>query len=267
MDRHLANACDHYILVDDDDFSMFKPLASAKRHVINERDILPGWLYSFHLPFGANARKLWVSFKTWPMRGWHVQQLRRIAIAQYIDCDALLYCDSDMLFVRNFEPNILWKSGDLRFYRNDLGIERELADRGAKHRIWTEQAAKLNGLGKPSFPAHDYINNLVSWRRKHVLAMCAHIEATTGKDWISAIASNRTFSECQIYGAYADGVQNGQGYWHIKTGLCKTYWDGEALDKHALDEFVANLEPEQIAVGIQSFTGTDVALLRQLVDR
>ena len=110
VERHLVNVCDHYILVDDDDFRMFKPLANARRHVINERDLLPGWLHSLRPPLGANARKIWFSLRTWPMRGWHVQQLRRIAIAHHVDCDGLLYCDSDMLFVRDYDPETLWKN-------------------------------------------------------------------------------------------------------------------------------------------------------------
>lgn len=266
VDRFLTNVCDHYILVDDDDFNMFAPFANARRRVINERDILPDWLRSFRPPSGANARKLWISLKTWPMRGWHVQQLRRIAIAQHVEVDALLYCDSDMLFVREFDSESLWKNCDLRLYRNEFGIVGELAEHGAKHRQWTEQAAGLNGLSPPDFPAHDYINNLVSWRRDHVLAMCHHIEANTGKDWLSAIASSRTFSECQIYGAYADGARNGQGHWHAGSGLCRTYWSGDALNEAGLEEFLAGLEPEQVAVGIQSFTGTDTTLLRRLID-
>jgi len=265
VDRYLTSTCNHYILVDNDDFNVFAPLANARRQVINERDLLPDWLHSFRPPSGVNARKFWFSFRTWPMRGWHVQQLRRIAIAQHIDCDALLYCDSDMMFVREFDPVSLWQEDRLRLYRKKLGIDGNLAKAGSKHRRWTEQAAKLNGLPGPSLPAHDYINNLVSWRRGHVVDMCNHIEATTGKHWLSAIASSRTFSECQIYGAYVDGVRNGDGHWRAETGLCKTYWFGEALDEVALGEFVAGLEPDQVAVGIQSFTGTDTALLRRLL--
>ncbi|MGI9357019.1 MAG: DUF6492 family protein [Rhizobiaceae bacterium] len=267
VDRFLTSACDHYILVDDDDFSLFASLANAKRHIVNEQDILPGWLHSFRPPFGANARKLWVSLKTWPMRGWHVQQLRRIAIASHVEAEALLYCDSDMLFVREFAPESLWKSSGLRLYRNKFGIDGELAEQGAKHRQWTKQAASLNGLPAPDFPADDYINNLVSWRRDHILAMCSHIEVTTGKDWLSAIASSRTFSECQIYGAYADGVCKGQGHWHTGSSLCRTYWSGEALNESGLKELLTDLESEQVAIGIQSFTGTDPTLLRRLIDR
>ena len=82
VDRFVAGSPDHFILVDNDDFELFGQLSGPKRHVINELDILPDWLHSFRQGFATDARKLWWSLRTWPMRGWHVQQLRRIAIAQ-----------------------------------------------------------------------------------------------------------------------------------------------------------------------------------------
>lgn len=267
IDRHIVGECPHFVLVDDDDFTKFAPLSRKNRHVVNEKDLLPPWLHSAKPPFGANARKIWFSLKTWPMRGWHVQQLRRIAIAQHVDVDGLLYCDSDMLFVRDFDPAMLWTDGALRLYRNEAGIDEATIAKGAGHREWTQQAARLNGLPAPDFPAHDYINNLVSWRREHVIGMCNYIEATTGKHWVSAIASSRTFSECQIYGAYADGVLSGKGHWHAGNGLCRTYWSGGALDANGLEEFVAGLDADQVAIGIQSFTDTSADLLRGLIDR
>ncbi len=265
IDRHIGGKCDHYILVDDEDFAKFALLSGKNRHVINEKDLLPGWLHSVKPPFGASARKLWLSWKTWPMRGWHVQQLRRIAIAQHVDVDGLLYCDSDMLFVRKFDPESLWKDGDLRLYRKDEGIDGQVLAKEAGHRNWTQQAARLNGLPDPAFPAHDYINNLVSWRRDHIIAMCRHIEEGTGKDWVSAIGSSRTFSECQIYGAYADGVRGGAGHFAGEGALCQTYWSGASLTADSLNRFLATMEPSQVAIGVQSFTGTSPRLLRKLI--
>ena len=265
IDRFVEDRPHHYILVDNDDYEMFQPLAGNRRHVINELDILPSWLKSARQGLSATSRKIWFSTRTWPMRGWHVQQLRRIAIASHLEQDGLLYCDSDMLFVKPFSTQQLWQDGRLRLYRKNCGINDTLADSGKLHKAWTRHAARLNGLGEVSFPAHDYINNLVSWRRDHVVAMCQHIEDVTSKHWVAAIGSKRSFSECQIYGAYADDVLEGRGHFPGQGALCQTYWSGDALNRETLEMFLQTMQPGQVAIGVQSFTGTRAELLRDLI--
>ena len=265
VDKFVRDGAEHFILVDNDDYRQFLTLAGPHRHIINELDILPDWLHSMRQGLTKSARKIWFSSKTWPMRGWHVQQLRRIAIAHHLTQEALLYCDSDMLFVRPFDPSLLWQGEGLRLYRKPDGINDALPDGGKLHKNWVLSAARLNGLPVPGFPAHDYINNLVSWRRTHVTGMCSHIENVTGKSWVAALGGNRSFSECQIYGAYADGVLQGAGHWHAADGLCQTYWSGEALTQDAVSSFVKTMSDRQVAIGVQSFTGTDPDVLRHLL--
>ncbi len=265
VDRFVSEDVDHYILVDDGDYRQFSALSDNKRHVVNEMDILPAWLHNFKQGFSNSSRKVWLSTKTWPMRGWHVQQLRRIAIADHISHDAILYCDSDMLFVRPFETQNLWQDGAMRLYRKPDAINSDALEENALHFDWTRSAAALNGLNAPSFPAHDYINNLVTWRRQHVLDMCQNIEKSSGRDWVSAIGRNRSFSECQIYGAYADGVQNGEGHWHAAEGLCQTYWSGQPLTREGVEAFVGEMSDNQVAIGVQSFTNTAPDVLRYLL--
>ncbi len=265
IDAFVEDKPDHYLLVEGSDFDMFMELQGPKRHIINESDILPHWLHSIRQGLSASSKRLWFSSRTWPMRGWHVQQLRRIAIAHHIPHAGLLYCDSDMLFVRPFSTGQLWQGADLRLYRKSDGIHDGLPENGSLHKRWTSGAARLFELPQPDFPAHDYINNLVSWRRTQVVEMCHRIEEVSGKHWVAAIGSERSFSECQIYGAFADDVLAGEGHWSTQQALCKTYWSGDALTAQSVAGFVETMEDDQVAIGIQSFTGTDPALLRQLV--
>lgn len=264
VDRYVVDQPHHYILVDADDYPLFSPLAGSRRHVVNEQDILPAWLHSLRTGVSKDARKLWWSFRTWPMRGWHVQQLRRIAIAAHLDMPGLLYCDSDMVFVKPFDTGVLWREGALRLYRKPGGIEGKLARPGSLHRKWTIHAARLNGLSAPEFPADDYINNLVSWRRDHVLAMCDLLERNSGKHWVAAMAAQRSFSECQIYGAFADGVMKGEGHWHAERGLCSTYWLSEDLADFSVERMRDTLSPKQVAIGVQSFIDVSPDDIRKL---
>ena len=261
VDHHVTGHSEHLILVDPADLDLFRPLAGPKRRIVDERELLPGWLHRATQPGG---RRLWWSLKTWPMRGWHVQQLRRIAIARTGMADAFLYCDSDMAFVRPFDVGDLWRGDALRLYRVPEGVGAHLPDGGAQHMAWTRHAAAILGLPAPDFPAADYINNLVSWRGDHVRALCERIEAETGRHWVAALGRARRFSECQVYGAFADGVAAGAGHWPAASGLARTYWAGEALTEAGLRAFADGMEVGQVGLGIQSFTDTDPNLLRRI---
>jgi hypothetical protein len=65
-----------------------------------------------------------------------------------------------------------------------------------------------------------------------------------------------------IYGHYADDVLGGDGFFHDDQPLCRVYWNGPALDKAGIANFVATRKPYQVAVGLQSFVGTPVADIR-----
>ncbi|MEL6735783.1 MAG: DUF6492 family protein [Pseudomonadota bacterium] len=281
VDQFVSDGSHHYVLVAAEDVDLFAPLANPRRTVVDERELLPDWLKFLRVPdwlasvapTKALDRPIWWSTGTWPMRGWHVQQLRRMAIAQHVSSDGLLYCDSDMVFVRPFEAASLWSGekvgASLRLYCNPKGIHAGLPDGGRLHMDWTRSAARLAGLELPSFPADDFINNMVSWRRDHVLALLKRIEDVSGRHWVAAIGRHRSFSECQIYGAWAqhlETTEDGSGtHWPADFGLCQTYWSGDALDLEGLKTLLETLDPRQVALGIQSFTGTDPSLLRRLI--
>ena len=36
-----------------------------------------------------------------PLRGWHAQQIRRLALARHVEADMLLSVDSDVVMVRS----------------------------------------------------------------------------------------------------------------------------------------------------------------------
>jgi hypothetical protein len=243
--------CDfmHYILVANDDRALFAPLEGPRRHVIPDSILLPTWLKSMARPFSRDRRVWWSAMPpVWPMSGWHVQQLRKMLIARHIDEDVMVMADSDSIFVRPFGVDAFMRDGLVRLYARQNGIIR--------------QAATVLGLPAPALPATDYINNLVSWRRGHALAMLERIEQSSGRDLAATLGRSRTFSEYQIYGAYADGVAGGNGHFADPEPLSLTYWSGEALTAGSLRTFVDRLSPQQIAICVQSFTGTSTDLLR-----
>ena len=261
IDRFVSGAARHYILVEQRDVALFRQLETRDRVVISERDLLPHWLKPYNDPLSLFRRRIWLSLRTQPLRGWHVQQLRRIAIAAHVREDALVYIDSDVAFIKPFDCRIFWRDGLVRLFRRDHGIADALADQ----EIWSQNAGKALGIAASSPSPHDYIATLIAWRRDAVEAMCRHIEAVHSKHWVETVASTRKFSECIMYGRYVDDVTGGGGHFHGSEEYCHVQWFGTPHSDAEISAFIAEMKPEQVAIGMQSFIGTDIARLRRLL--
>jgi hypothetical protein len=262
LDRHVSGAAHHYILVEHRDIELFRQLETGRRTVVDERDLLPRWLYAFDDPLSLFRRRVWLSLKTQPLRGWHVQQLRRIAISAHASEDVLIFCDSDVAFLKPFDCSAFWHDGKARLFRRD-GV---LADEGhEEHRVWSRNAGAALGIYPSRTSTHDYISTLIAWRRDTVLAMCGEIERVHGRNWVEVVGSARKFSECMIYGRYVDDLLEGAGHFHGSEEFCRIHWTGEALSDDEFRHFVAAMAPEQVAIGMQSFIGTDIGRIRRLI--
>ncbi|WP_165899773.1 DUF6492 family protein [Borborobacter arsenicus] len=263
VDRHVTGMGHHYILVEHRDVALFRQLETSNRSVIDERDLLPKWLHAFDDPLSLFRRRIWLSSKTMPLRGWHVQQLRRIAIAGHAGEDILVFCDSDVVFLKPFDCAAFRQGNKVRLFRRDDAL---LAGGHDTHLAWSRNAARALGIASPATSPHDYISTLIAWRRQSVLDMCAHIEATHGRHWIEVIGADRRFSECMLYGRFVDEVIGGRGHFHGGQEFCRVHWTGQPLSDAQFAAFVADMMPGQVAIGMQSFIGTDLAQIRRLAD-
>jgi hypothetical protein len=260
VDRFVSGYTRHLVLVADKDVAAFQPFASARREIIAESDLLPSWLRRFSDPLSGFRRDVWLGPWVWPMRGWHVQQLRRLAIAGHLTEAAYLSLDSDVAFVSDYDVADNWRDGRLRLYRLDKALDAEGMD---EQRRWSANAGKRLGLATPS--RHDYINTLIAWRTATVRAALDRLSSVSGRHWVAALGRDRTFSECMIYGRIADDIESGA--FHVPDGraFCRVYWNGPALDEAGLCDFIAARQPHQVAIGLQSFTGTDVGVIRRAI--
>lgn len=270
IDRFVSGHAMHYLLVENKDVALFKALEGPRRRVIAEAELLPSWLASWPDPLSLGRRRIWTGLGALrrgvpPLRGWHAQQLRKLALPLHSDEDVVLFADSDMIFLRPYDLRSLAVDGKVRLYRKPAHITSDMAE----HVTWCEGASRLLGLPAPSFPSDDYINNMVSWRRGNVMAMITRIEELSGRDWVSAIASQRQFSEYTIYGYFVEQMLDldTSGHWPDAHELCKVYWFSGTTDTIAsLQSFEEVLEPGQVAVGVQSFIGEPVERLRELFE-
>jgi hypothetical protein len=269
IDRFVTGHATHYLLVEDGDLPLFRPLEGPRRRVIAESELLPPWLKPRPDPLSLGRRRVWTGARALlkgvpPLRGWHAQQLRKFALPLKSEEDVVLFADSDMLFLRPFDVGSLATDQGIRLYRQPGGITAAMTEHG----VWCDNASALLGLPAPAVPGPDYINNMVSWRRDNVRALVAHIEQVSGRDWVRAIASRRSFSEYIIYGYFVERVLGlaEAGHWADSRDLCRNYWGGVAGGFDSLRSFEEVMEPWQVAVGVQSFIGEPIEKIRALFE-
>jgi Family of unknown function (DUF6492) len=262
IDKHVTGFSKHYILVEHNDVGLFRQLEGANRVIVDEMDLFPKWIRAYPDPFYLGRRRVWLSLRTLPLRGWHAQQLRRIAIAGKITDDALFYCDSDVAFMKPFDCASLWQGADLRLFRRD----NELLDNvpGDQH-LWADNAAMLLGIRDAPLLPHGYVGTLIAWRRDRLLGMCRRIEEVNSMHWLQAIGRHRRFSECTIYGHFADDVEKLDGHFVDTRDLCKVHWFAPAPTEAEFRDFIKDMLPHQAAIAIQSFIGADIGYVRRLI--
>jgi hypothetical protein len=141
-----------------------------------------------------------------PLRGWHAQQIRRLAMARHVEADMLLSVDSDVVLVR---PSIPKKCGATAGCACFASMPAPATP--PRPSDWLAHAGRSARSAETIEPAPDYIN-MVAWRMDTARALLDHIEKTTGKGWIRAVISSREISECMIYGRFADEVLGGAGH-------------------------------------------------------
>ena len=264
VDRHVTGFRTHYLLVEERDLALFAEFSSPHRRVVSERELLPRWLRPVTEPL--RGRRLWLQPFGPPLRGWHVQQLRRFAMAARMEEEAMVSLDSDVAFLRPFDVRTLAGGGRVRFHRVPGAITQVEAERLAEHERWSRRAGQLLGIREPRSTQVGYIATLIAWRRDTAEALLEHVARSTGRSAMAALAASRALSECTIYGRFVDEVE-GRPDRHEASDrqLCAIYWDGPPLDEEGLRRFLQELAPEQVAIGLQSFTGTDPALVRRVL--
>lgn len=266
IDRWVTGHSRHLILVEPRDLALFRPLAGPKREIVDERSLLPRFLRAFPDPTTMGRRRIWLSPYGPPLRGWHVQQLRRLAMAAALQETVMVSLDSDVVFVRDFDVGHFQTDGRVRFFRRPGAVAGFEEPFRSEHRGWAQTAAMRLGLRDRPVNDNGYVATLIAWRSDSVRDMRRRIECVGRRDWMMQLAATRSLSECVLYGRFVDEVEMRPDR-HLAgdDSLCAMVWSGRAMDEPALDAFLRDLAAHQVAIGIQSFTGTDPAVIRRAV--
>jgi hypothetical protein len=240
IEKFSQSAVNHYVVVDREDLALFRQLQGPQTHIITKEEIVPWWIK--RLP-RVNA---WLNLKGLPIRGWILQQIIKLSMAQYVTDDVLVFIDSDVFFIRPFDLEDTFIQDDkVRLFR--IAQKSPFPE-------YEATTAKL--LGLPSIPSNKYIGQIVSWKRNNVLQLHQHIEAVSGKHWIAAVANQWHLSEYVLYGAFADYILKEQaGHYYDEDAYCLGYWKDVPMSEPQLEEFCQRIKPEHIAVMVSAKAG------------
>jgi Family of unknown function (DUF6492) len=263
IDRLVLSYDRHYVIVNDDDMAAFAKFNRHRRVVLPCSQLLPRWLKPVPSFLSRKGRRLWWSFRSTPVHGWHVQQILKIAAASRLPEQRFCFIDSDNVFVRPFDVSH-YAGGEL----TPLYVDRAaiVAD-SPMHANWIRNGDRL--LGQPeasTFPADDFIGNVIVWDKHAVQDMTATIARATGMDWELALCKTRAFSEYLLYGQFVRMTPRYTASHRIVTeSLANAYWDGAPLGLAEITALIDGMTERQVALCIESFSGTPVTTIREAV--
>ncbi len=247
VERFVDPEIEHVLIVPRRDRAAFAPLANERTRIVTVESILP--MATLQLPF---QRRWWLTACSMPVRGWILQQLTKLSAVNAVKTDAIMFADSDLVFIRPFTSDRVWHDGKLRLHRVPGPPPHPT------HERWHRDTGKMMGLPESNWYGADYIGQLVTWHCDTVRSMLDHISKNTGKNWARLMANMLHLSEYMLYGIYVEHVLEGQGHEYVEQDLCHCSWHHEMRTEADIDRFFNQpLGPEICAVLMQSNLGID----------
>lgn len=244
----------HYVVANESDLALFRRFEGPRCVVVGVRDALPTSVRS--LPF----TKLWVNLRrpVPPLRGWIIQQLVKLSVAEQLPERVVVLADSDLVFVRPIAEDTFAPAGRVRLYRRDEGIDDSLP----RHIRWHAVAHEMLGLPPAATPLPDYVSSLNVWDRDVVRRTLRRIEEVTDRRWLEVVGKELHFSEWTLYGVYADQVEHGKDITITDDSLCHSYWDTVPLAAEGASRFLASVGPNDVAYMIGAKSRTPLSVRR-----
>jgi hypothetical protein len=249
FDAFADPAFHHQVIVPRRDLARFRGLGNARREVLCVEDLLPARL--LHLP---GRKEQWLVGLRHRRRGWLVQQLVKVAAARAGGDDAVVFADSDLVFVRPLHASHFLADGRVRLFQIPGTGHYDIDPNYAK---WFRGAGRLLDVTVEDPYPKSYVGPLVSWLPELAVAMCERIERVSGRGWIEAIMRLRGgagFSEYTTYGVFIEQAHpDTQAHHAAMPGrLCHVSWEFDVATPEGRDAFIRALDPGNVAVLIQS---------------
>ena len=260
IDAYLTGYTKHYVVVNDDDVPLFAKFGSEKRVIVPVSHYLPKWLWAVPAALSWSRRRVWVSLFSYPVHGWHVQQIAKIAGVLAAPEQRMCIINSDNFFFRKFDISQYAGAEKSPLYVDRQAIRAEASP---FHAIWLRNCNSLLGLPETVFPADDFVGNLLVWDKTAVRAMTDAIKSATGRSWALALCRQRAFSEYLLYGRFVtSSPAQLAAHQIVERSLAHAHWDETRLDKSSIEAMLHDASPEQVALCIQSYSGTSIGDIR-----
>lgn len=260
-----AGSYEHWIVVDRGDLPLFRSLQDNRTVVIAKEEILPVWVHRIDtLKIGLHSN-VWIQARGRPIRGWLLQQLVKLAIAESLRTDIVIHADSDVVLVRPFvAESVIRSDGHVRLFERPTHIDDGLPG----HISWHRSAEKLLGIPPAELPLPDYISTLVPWRRDNALALLERIQKTTGAHWLRAVTSAWDVSEYVLYGRFVQEILGANsGQYLSPHPLCADYYRRIPLTTSELTMFLDGMDATSIAISLTAKAGMDPNDYMALLER
>jgi Family of unknown function (DUF6492) len=248
-----APSVEHWIIVDRGDLPLFRSLQNNRTNVVAKEEVLPLWVRRIDtLRIGLRSN-VWLQAHGLPIRGWLLQQLIKLAVAEELTADVLVHADSDVVLVRPFSTSsVVDGNGQVRLYELPDAIDETLPD----HVLWHRSAEKLLGIDQAELPTANFISSLVPWKRENAVALLEHIQRNTGRHWLPALAAAWDVSEYTLYGRFArDVLGESAGQFASSTPLCQDYYKRVPLAVPELEALLDRVGRNEVAVSLTSKAG------------
>jgi hypothetical protein len=255
IDKFITSSFNHYIVVDQQDYQLFSQLKETNRKIITKESILPWWIK--RIPF-FNKKNFWFSFKTIPLRGWLIQQIIKLSAAQYTTEEIIVFIDSDVGFIRPFDLHNF-------IYQDEVRLFKVTHENSSDNPIeWGRTTNNLLGIQKINH-SHNYVGQIITWKRDNLLKLYQHIEKNTGQKWLEALCHSLHLSEYHLYGNFVDLILNNEsGHFYDDSHICHQYWDAIPMTEQQLRSFYQKIPSTCIAVMISAKAGMSISLEKYL---
>ncbi len=220
MDRFAGPDVLHYIIVNDEDYDLFKSdPAFAGRHIHRKSELMPRYMMRF--PFAVLGHHYLVSPFTIPVREWIVQQICKLAIFELMppDIEAVVNVDSECVFLRPFGLD------DISRLRPDGTREwmlyKRIFEDEPSHDQYCRVARSL--LPLPPGPEPDsfcYMAHPVVFVRENLESLLSTISSRSiFHSWKHKLCNTYRFSEYYLYGLFCDHVLNLRSHYLYDTRM------------------------------------------------
>lgn len=220
IDRFAGPDVPHYIIVNDDDYELFRSNpAFARRHIHRKKELMPR--YMMRLPFTMLGHRYRVSPFTIPVREWIEQQICKLGIFSILppEVEAVVNIDSECVLLRPFGLD------DISRVRPDGSREwmlyKRIYEDEPSHDQYCRVARSLLPLpASPDTDAYCYMAHPAVFVRENLDALLEMIASRSiFGSWKHKLCNTYRFSEYYLYGLCTDHLLGWRNHYPYDTRI------------------------------------------------